>query len=287
MANIKRYIPKSVRISEEGRVAIEAAIAGGVEILRAIGGEVWKKTGMSNVVNEADLASGQAIRKVVRARFQNDPILSEEHQDGEPAVDKPLEIGRFWVIDELDGSKNFADKIDNVWVSIAFVTFGKTQVGVAYNPFNKSMYFAQKGEGAFYVGLPYGGNIWGSERLHVSQQTDLSSSSIETSIAYDPKITLENRRILLSLVEKGLTPRIREIGSSVEQLCRVASGKSDLHFHESLEPGDYAAGQLIIEEAGGVCVGADGTDFNFMRQDNVSGNPILVEKFLKFLKEGK
>lgn len=270
--------PENVRLSLEARVSIEAALSAGRAIRRAVGGSVEEKSGMSNFVTDADRASGVSIRKVVSKQFPGDVILSEEipfdHSED------PLKAKRLWVIDELDGSKNFADGIDNVWVSIAYAEFGEPKVGVAYNPIRNKLYFAQKGQGAYFIGPRYGSNKWIKKKIFVSQQDDLSRATVETSMSYDANQTINHEIIKLALLAAGITPRHREIGSSVEQLCRVAAATSDLHFHSGLQPWDYAAAQIIIREAGGVTKGMNGEEFNLLMSHSVSGNGFLVDQFI-------
>lgn len=279
-----KYLPDNIEISQEGLIAVEAALAAGKAIRASVGGKVVVKDGMSNVVNEADIASGQAIRRVVTQRITQFHILSEE---GDETIEDPLKFSRLWIVDELDGSKNFADGIDNTWVSIAYAEFGVPKVGVCYNPISDRLYYAEKNNGAYYIGKAYGNKRWIKRKLSIANQTDLSKATIESSISYDKDQTLNHQIIKLSLLLEDFTPRFREIGSSVEQLCRVAAGISDLHFHSNLKPWDYAAGQLMIEEAGGVIKRLDGSEFNFMYPDSVAGNENLVNKFIDVIEKIK
>lgn len=280
----ERYLPENIQISPEGQVAIEAALSAGRAIRRAVGGKIDTKEGMSNVVTEADRESGVGIKRALRKNFETDPILSEETPEAENPKN-PLTEERLWIVDELDGSKNFSDRIDNVWVSIAYAEFGDPKVGVAYNPISNKLYFAEKGQGAYYMGRKYGTNKWVKEKIFVSKQDNLSRATVESSMSYKVDQTINHRLITIALYFSGITPRPREIGTSVEQLCRVAAGISDLHFHSGLSPWDYAAAQVIVTEAGGVMKNMKGEDFNFMMPDNVGGNPVLVDKFIQELKK--
>lgn len=280
----ERYLPpENVQLSIEAQTAIEAALSAGRAIRRSVGGTIEQKSGMSNVVTDADRASGTKIRAVLGRQFPGATILSEE-VPFDNSVD-PLKVSRLWIVDELDGSKNFADGIDNVWVSVAYAELGEPKVGIAYNPIRNQLYFAEKGKGAYYIGPKYGSNKWLKERISVSKQDDLSKATVETSMAYDVSQTINHEIIKLALFTSGITPRPREIGSSVEQLCRVAAGISDLHFHSDLKPWDYAAAQIIIREAGGVTKGMNGEEFNILMPHSVSGNEALVNQFIEELRK--
>lgn len=283
MAIENKYLPL-IKISEQGQVAIEAALAAGRAIRKAVGGKVEIKEGMSNVVNEADIASGRAIRRTLNSRLEIYNLLSEE---GDEKFENPLEVDKLWVVDELDGSKNFADRIPEVAISIAYIERGKVRVGVIYNPIADQLFYAEEGKGSFYIGKAYGSNKWVKQKLHVSENKDLSKATIETSISYDPEQTRYHYAILHSFHDEDLTVRTRMIGSSVLQLCRVASGNSDVHFHSDLKPWDLAAGSLLVTEAGGVMKRMDGSEFNFMSPDSVAGNQKLVKQFPKALDERK
>lgn len=280
MAIENKYLPP-IKISNEGSVAIEAALAAGKAIRKAVGGEVKIKEGMSNVVNEADIASGIAIRKVIFDTFPVHQILSEDPPEEQPEIENPLHQKNLWVIDELDGSKNFASRIDNVWVAIAYAERGVVKVGVCYNPILDRMFYAEQGKGSYYLGNEYGSDNWTKQKLQVSAQNNLSKADIETSISYSIYQTIDHELIKLGLLLKGITPRFREIGSSVEQICRVGFQTSDLQFHTDLKPWDYAAPSLILAEAGGVIRRMDGSRFNFMCPDAVCGNRELVATFIK------
>lgn len=274
---LTRYLPEQ-NVTFEAQVAVEAALAASRAVRRSVGGTIEQKSGMSNVVTDADKVSGLKIRAVLSRQFPGATILSEEVQF-DNSVD-PLGVNRLWIVDELDGSKNFADGIENVWISIAYAELGELKVGVAYNPIRNKLYFAEKGQDAYYIGPKYGSDKWVKERIFVSGQDDLSRATVETSMSYDVNQTINHEIIKLALFLSGITPRPREIGSSVEQLCRVAAGISDLHFHSGLKPWDYAAAQVIIREAGGITKGMNGEEFNFLMPHSVSGNELLVDKFI-------
>ena len=278
----EKYLqPKNVQLNIEAQTALQAALFAGRAIRKAVGGGIEEKIGMSNVVTEADKASGVEIRTVINSRFPGAVILSEEVPFDNSI--NPLDVDGLWIVDELDGSKNFADKIANVWVSIAYAKLGQPLVGVAYNPIEDKLYFAQKDQGAYYIGQEYGSNKWVKDRIFVSAQDNLSKATIETSMSYDLEQTINHEIIKLALFISGITPRPRQIGSSVEQICRVAAGISDLHFHSGLKPWDLAAAQIIVDEAGGVTKRMNGEEFNFQMPDSVSGNAALVDQFIKEL----
>lgn len=278
-----RYSPP-INICTEGEIAIRAALAAGRAVRKAVGGKIEIKEGMSNVVNEADLASGKAIRKTLDNRLKVYNFLSEE---GDEKFENPLEINKLWIVDELDGSKNFADGISDVAISIAYAERGVVKVGVVYNPITDQLFYSEEENGAFYIGKAYGSNKRVKRKLHVSENKDISRATIETSISYEIENTRIHDAIIHSFHDTGLTVRTRQIGSSVLQLSRIASGSSDLHLHSDLKPWDLAAGSLLVTEAGGVIKRMDGSEFNFMHADSITGNQKLVTQFVDALNSRK
>lgn len=267
------------QFSGDLRFAINLANLAGQALIVSKGGKVTQKEGISNYQTEGDLNSEGVIVSGISAQFSQDSILSEETKT---EIDKPLEIPRLWVIDPIDGSANYAHGIDKVWVAIGLVKLGKGYIGVAHNPFQRKTYFAESGKGA-HILQP---KIYGSEemelkRLRVGNRTELKDATLETSMSYDPSKSRNHNLIKLFLSFSGMDVRPREIGSSVGQLCRVAQGISDLHMHTGLKPWDYAAPAVILQEAGAVMKRVNGSDFNpLLHADNISGNPILVEKLV-------
>jgi len=272
---------ENMKLSAYGSTAIIAALNAGETLLPDFGkGAISHKTGVSNVVTAGDLKSDEVIKNIILDRFPRHTIYSEESKN---EITNPLLLDHCWIVDPLDGSKNYADGLDEIYVSIAYVRNGQLMVGVCYNPLKQQLFFAEKGKGAFYRGLPLKVEKPGQfvyEKLAVSQTQALAGASVETSIAYNPNQTIQHQLIKLALYKLGHTARFREIGSSVGQLCRVARGQSDLHFHADLKPWDLAAGKLLIEEAGGVMTGMHGEEITVMSPHSVAGNPDLVRQFV-------
>lgn len=267
------------QFSGDLRFAIDLANLAGQALIASKGGKVTQKEGISNYQTEGDLNSEKVIVDGISAQFPQDSILSEETK---AEIDNPLDIARLWVIDPIDGTANYAHGIDEVWVAIGLVRQGSGYIGVAHNPFQRKTYFAESGKGA-YVLQPKtpGSKAMELKRLQVGNKTELKNATLETSMSYDPSKSRNHNLIKLFLSFSGMDVRPREIGSSVGQLCRVAQGISDLHMHTGLKPWDYAAPAVILAEAGAAMKRVDGSDFNpLLHADNISGNPILVEKLV-------
>ncbi|MBI2028292.1 MAG: inositol monophosphatase [Candidatus Levybacteria bacterium] len=286
MNETMRNLLEQEKLSVKLRFTIDLANKAGEVIVASRGGKVTQKEGISNIQTEGDLNSERVIVDGISAQFPQDSILSEETKT---EIENPLDIARLWVIDPIDGSANYAHGIDEVWVSVGQVRFGKGHIGVAHNPFQRKTYFAESGKGT-YILQPKtpGSDAMELKRIQVGNRTELKDATLETSMSYDAYQSRSHNIIKLYLSFLGMDVRPREIGSSVGQLCRVAAGMSDIHMHTGLKPWDYAAPSVILAEAGAVMRRADGSEFNpLLHRDNISGNAVLVEKLVEAIGEIK
>jgi myo-inositol-1(or 4)-monophosphatase len=219
-------------------VALDAAREAG-EILRRHyeqGTEHWEKSA-DNPVTVADLESDAAITARLRAAFPDDGVLSEE------TVDDPsrLRRERVWIVDPMDGTKEFTRRIPEFGVSIALAVRGEPVVGVILNPAVGSAVWASQGDGAFRDG----------DRVHVSRVAKLSDAIV---IASRTEISRDQ-----FAPYAGWFRELRPVGSIAWKLACIASGEGDLNV--SVAPKnewDVCAGDALVREAGGVYVDFDG-----------------------------
>lgn len=247
-------------VREAGRIVLQSVPSEGV----------IQKEGQANIVTAADFASEKAIVTLIKKNFPNDAILSEETLS---ELDDPLSKSSLWVIDPIDGTNNFRYQRNYSAVSVGYLENGIPQIGAAHNPFTNEFYFAARGKGAFL----------NDKKIHVSNQTDITKASIGTGNQYDHTKARRNFELLLKL------PKLAWVlirGSAVLELCEIASAKIDLFFHNGMRPWDNAAAFLLIEEAGGVIKDFKGKNANILtseKEDVVTGNPKLVEEFLRIV----
>ena len=169
-----------------------------------------------------------------------------------------------WVIDPLDGTTNYSRHIPVFSVSIALVRDGRPVLGVIYDPLQDDLFAAEADRGATLNGQP----------MHGSRASDIS----DAVIGLDWWRGEEARaRELAWLRRTGLQSRtIRAIGSAALGMCYLAAGWIDVYYHGALMPWDGAAGQIIIEEAGGVWVNHRGEPWNYVEPDCIGCNPKLM-----------
>jgi myo-inositol-1(or 4)-monophosphatase len=251
----------------ELEVALDAAREAGRILLRHYEGgtEAWEKA-EDNPLTVADLESDRAIAARLRGAFPADSILSEE------TVNDPARVGRsrVWIVDPMDGTKEFTRKIPEFCVSIALAVDGLPVVGVIQNPAAGSTLWASRGGGCFRDGA----------RVRVSEVERLEDAVV---IASRTEISRDKFE-----AHAGWFKELRPIGSIAWKLACVASGDGDLNV--SLAPKnewDVAAGDCLVREAGGVYVAFDGSRRVYNQADPLietfmaAGPPALVEAFCR------
>ncbi len=230
---------ESPSTSEELRVALEAASVGGSVLVDhfARGIEFRSKGEQEpfNLVSDADVNAEQAIVRAIRAHYPSHDILGEEEAQGN------IEAEHLWIIDPLDGTNNFAHRIPHFAVSIAYYVGGQARCGVVFNPVRGDCYWAERDRGAFHNG----------RRLKVDGATGLNQSMIGVGFYYDRGAMMEATLAAIHAFFKQNIHGIRRFGTAALDLCQVADGMFGAYFEYQLSPWDFAAGRLIVEEAGG------------------------------------
>jgi 3'(2'),5'-bisphosphate nucleotidase len=203
-------------------------------------------------VTEADRAAGAWITAVLRAAFPGDWILSEEEAD-DPAR---LSRRRVWIVDPLDGTRDFVARTGQFSVHVGLAVDGAAVVGAVYQPVSATMYAAAANGGAW--------------RTRGRERTRLAVSSIGTPAALRVGTTRLNTTGRLSrfLSDTGLYTRAVAMGASVKHMA-MAEGALDACIN--LSPGeqewDTCAPEVVIREAGGAFTDGDGRPFRYNQPD--------------------
>lgn len=239
-------------------MAIKAAKEAG-KVLRNNFGSLLKVRDKKDksLVTDIDLLAEEKIVKLIKAKYPQDNILSEETK---------YEISNSdfkWIIDPLDGTHNYIRGIENFGTSIAVAWKDKVIIGVICLPMTKELYVAQKSKGAYRNG----------KRINVSKRNLRQLTLIyDSSIRYNKEPMLE---CFGKIVDKVFN--IRMFGSTVRSLSYLAEGKAELEIEWNDKVWDFAAGLLLVEEAGGKA-----TDFQGKRWDlNTTGYVVSNGKVYK------
>lgn len=189
-----------------------------------------------SIVTEADIAMQQRMLDVLQQQWPQIPLLGEEMSADEQQQLLDNSEQGLWLLDPLDGTSNYAAGIPYFCVSLALLRKGEVELAIIYDPLRDESFSAEKGKGAW-----------------------LNSESLVAPKASRP---LKQGIALIDL--KRLTPELaarvasrppyssqRNLGSGALDWCYAASGRVDVYLHGGQKLWDYAAGQLIMSEAGG------------------------------------
>jgi len=192
-----------------------------------------EQKGAQDWVSNADREVELLIRAGLAEAFPEDGVVGEEHEDtaGSSGFD--------WVIDPIDGTTNFVNAIPNWTIVLAGVSKGKTQIGVIHDPLAKETFVASKGVGAGLNGAP----------ISVAKDVDLASGTV--AVGYSNRVDALNiLPVVKGVVESGAM--FHRNASGALSLAYVAAGRLLGYLEEHMNAWDCLAGQLLIEEAGGV-----------------------------------
>ena len=233
--------------TEELGAAEEAARAAGEIIAGLYQGDYRvEEKSRGNPVTTADLRANRAIREILAARFPEDAWLSEEDADGPGRLDR----SRVWIVDPLDGTREFIRGVPEFCVSIGLAVDGRPVLGVICHPLRGELFDAVRGEGARLNGEP----------LRVSTPVNGERPCLLISRS-------EPRRRLVELAgEFSLEP----MGSIAYRLASVARGQADATVtFRRVKEWDVCAGIVLVEEAGGRAMTARGERPAFNRPEPV------------------
>jgi myo-inositol-1(or 4)-monophosphatase len=251
-------------IEERLRFAEELALQAGDLLRRGLGAmlEVGHK-GAVDLVTEYDVQSEQLMVEAIRRAYPRDSILAEE--GGESGAGELQ-----WLLDPLDGTTNYAHGLPIFSVSIALARDGEILLGVVYDPTRGELFAASAGGGAWLDG----------RRLRVSSHDRLNDSLLVTGFPYDIRTNPDNnldRFAALSLLTRG----VRRLGSAALDLAYVAAGRFDGYWEARLSPWDWAAGILLVREAGGTVSRIDGGQDLFREPSSILASNGLIHAELK------
>ena len=195
--------------------------------------DIEKKSSSSDYVTSLDRQIESGIVQFIRKNRANDGILGEE------GASRSGTSGIRWIIDPIDGTSNFVYSIPYFSISIAIEAEGEIVAGVVADLSSNDIFDAVKGHGS----------RCNNEVIKVNDNDSLQSAIVTTGFSYKPE-----RREFQGGMLQHILPRIgdiRRFGSAALDLCWLATGRVDAFYEEGLNLWDYAAGSLIVSEAGG------------------------------------
>jgi myo-inositol-1(or 4)-monophosphatase len=199
--------------------------------------QISTKSSTTDMVTSIDKSVETFIVQKIRHLYPSHSIIAEEGSDFEGKSDIA------WVIDPIDGTTNFIYNFPAYSVSLAVTERETTVAGVVMNLAENSMYWASKDGGAFKD----------NQTIEVRGPEQISRSLIGTGFGYSPIRRVSQANFLHSII--GEVRDIRRAGAASLDLCYLAEGRLDGYYEAGLKQWDYAAGSLIVTEAGGIVTG--------------------------------
>ncbi len=202
--------------------------------------------GLADYATQVDDGVQKFLAEELKKMYPDIGFLGEESYAGEQVS------GRMWIVDPVDGTTNLIHHYRQSVVSVALASEGEIVLGIIYHPYTEELYCAEAGKGAYKNGVP----------IHVSPVKELSHSLIAVGTSpYYHEYAADNFAVFQKIFLQ--CEDIRRSGSAAFDLAHVAEGSTEAYFERNLKIWDYAAGLLLIREAGG-----DVTDYE--------GNPIRL-----------
>ncbi len=201
--------------------------------------EIRTKKSHVDLLTEADLASERLITAAIRNQYPAHGIYAEESASG-PIPDAEW----LWLVDPVDGTTNFAHGVPFYAINLALAHRGEPVLAVTHDPTSDRTYWAELGGGAW---LRAGGM---DQRLHVSAATELRRALLATGFPPSRATHPDNNLAEFTALELQALG-VRRMGSASLELAWVAAGLLDGYWELWLHPWDWAAGCLLVTEAGG------------------------------------
>lgn len=231
-----------LRDSMADRIALEVYECGRI-IKEAVRSRVMvdEKEGHANFVTVYDKRIQEELKKRLLALVPDAVFVGEEEE-----IHASVSKGKAFIVDPIDGTTNFIKDYHCSCISVGMTKDGKRELGIVYNPYLEEMFLAERGKGAFLNGV----------RIQVSKQPLERGIVLFGTAPYYEDLAKKSFEMAYEYFKKALD--VRRSGSAAIDLCNIACGRAELYFELRLSPWDYAAGSLIVEEAGGKVTTVEG-----------------------------
>lgn len=247
-----------------------------IPIVRAAGDivlsarDIWshthEKTSAADLVTEYDLAVEDLLKEKLPPLVPGSIFFGEEEAENADPTH-----GWAFIVDPIDGTTNFVRGLRQSAISVALARDGAVEYAVVLDPYKDELFSAKRGGGAFLNGRP----------IHVSEKP-LSEGIFGMGTAIYRREYLEpTLRLTEQLFKRSCD--FRRLGAAALDLCDVACGRLELFFEYSLCPWDYAAGSLIVTEAGGIVSTLEGGPLSLADRCSVWASNRVDQDLLKEL----
>ena len=241
----------------------DALIEQAVKALRKAGALLTDQSAIRNIwaKSETDFVTNVDVTVQETLKAQLASLAPEIQFMGEEQDNSRLDGHRTcWILDPVDGTTNLIHSFRHSAISLALAEGGQIVFGVVYNPYSGECFTARRGQGAFCNGSPI--RVSGADRLEDSL---LCAGTVPGRRELADKAFCQMRNLY------NVCQDIRRTGCASLDLCWVACGRLDGYVELFLQPWDYAAGLLIVNEAGGRITAPDGSPLSLCQ-----GGPLLA-----------
>ena len=222
--------------------------------------------GRADITTDVDTLVESQIVSYLRKEFPDFGILAEESHrlEGESEFT--------WIVDPLDGTRNYASGVPHFGIVIALAKKDEVILGITYDPVRKEVFAARKETGATLNG----------HSISVSDNKAMKDCIIGFDMGYSDEMALKAIK-LIGDIWPGMQA-IRVMGSAALGLAYVACGRIDIYFHHHLFPWDLASGLLLVKEAGGIVTDRDGLEASISKMNVIATNQVLHREFSDAIK---
>lgn len=239
--------------------------------------DITSKEGRVNYVTRYDVMVQDYLFSRLGQLIPEATMIGEE-----TAEERTVGQGYAFIVDPIDGTNNFIAGFHYSCISVGLALDGQVILGVVYNPFNREMFWAERGKGAWKKEA-YSDEV---TRLQMVDRPIGEGLVCVATAPYYPEMTDKSLVLARKILQKGTD--IRRLASAALELCHVADRRSVLFFELLLAPWDYAAAGLVLEEAGGIMTTIEGEKPDLNRKHSLlAGTPMAYAEFLQLLKEAK
>lgn len=226
-----------------------------------IGEKLHQKSGRGNFVTDYDSKVQAVLQSRLLKLVPGAVFLGEEDQMDRTDISR----GYAFIVDPIDGTANFARGYNASCISVALALDGRPLLGVVHNPYQKETFYGLRGRGAYLNG----------DRIHASDRSLQEGLILFGTSPYNVELTKKSFEVAYRYLSEA--EDLRRSGSAAIDLCMIASGRAEFFFELSLCPWDYAAGALIVEEAGGLMSDLQGRPLTYDRRQTVTARAPKVE----------
>ena len=261
-------------MNEYGKIVEKIAAACeeiGEQVRTRVASQVSDKEGHANFVTDMDVRVQEQLVAAMLEILPDARIIAEESEMNGAAGE-----GYCFVIDPIDGTLNFMCGLNHSAISVGLLKDGEIVGGVVRDPFKQETFRAVKGEGAYK----------NDERIHVSTRDVAHSIALFGTAPYYEDLCDQSFAAARTLMRPFAD--VRRMGSAALDLCYVACGRCDGYFELILQPWDFAAGTIIVREAGGIVEAIAPETLTFDRPMGILGAaPHAFDPMLQAIKGAK